>query len=142
MILWFAIPGVNHGLVSQVRTGGLCDVVVTGWCYSGRTMPYVYVIHLERPMGGKSHYTGFTQDRHTLENRIRSHRSGTGAKMLADANGLGIRWRVVRLFRVLAFKDEKRVKRYAKFLCPICQFEHMIKAVLPGDFEHTQLAAD
>jgi predicted GIY-YIG superfamily endonuclease len=103
-------------------------------------MPYVYVIHLDRPMGGSSHYTGFTQDRDTLENRIRSHRGGTGAKFLADANRLGIGWKVVRLFKVAVFKDEKRVKRVAKFLCPVCQSSTILGKALSGDAALDQAA--
>jgi predicted GIY-YIG superfamily endonuclease len=105
-------------------------------------MPYVYVIHFAEPVGTARHYTGFAQNRDHLEKRISAHRRGIGSSLTSLAVERGIEWRVVRLYKVDSFRDEKRVKRYAKFLCPVCQYEHMLKAVLPGDYEHSQIAAD
>jgi predicted GIY-YIG superfamily endonuclease len=78
----------------------------------------VYLIHFERKLHHAGHYLGYTQD---LEARIRSHRLGTGAKLMKAIKQSGIPWQVVRVWdggRDLeqALKAWKNSPRF----CPVC----------------------
>lgn len=84
----------------------------------------IYLIHLDHPIHHAQHYIGFTSD---LPTRIKTHRSGNGAKLLKHANELGILYRVVRTWRGGqwvngARRAEKNLKarKNARKICPIC----------------------
>jgi len=88
----------------------------------------VYLIHLSRPLGDLAnprgqaqHYLGWAKN---LEDRIREHRSGAGARLLAVANQQGIAWEVVRTWPG-SRELERRLKHWHKHrqLCPICRGE-------------------
>ena len=104
-------------------------------------MGFVYLIHLDRPVGHAWHYLGFTED---LDARLKAHATsrweelpepcptengglrrgrtiGDGNPLLAFANSMGISWRLARIW--FGGRDwERRLKRYknARKLCPIC----------------------
>ena len=104
-------------------------------------MPYVYVIHFHGTVCGKArHYTGFAWTREHMEERIAKHRKGVGAKFTALANFKGIGWRVVRVFRADGPYDEIRVKRYARFLCPVCQSSTILGQAITGNVALGQAA--
>lgn len=89
--------------------------------------PQVYLIHFDQPIGSDGHmaqhYIGFTQN---LVTRLRHHKAGTGAYIMAAVSRQGIPWNVVRTWDV-ATKDEgyaleSKLKacHNHKLLCPIC----------------------
>jgi len=47
----------------------------------------VYLIYFDSPLGHARHYLGFCDD---LEKRITRHKSGSGAKILAECKRVGI----------------------------------------------------
>src|SRR5215216_2264955 len=89
------------------------------------TAPVVYLVHLETKLGNPTsphgmagHYLGTTVD---LNRRLAQHRDGTGARMLAAANRLGISYDVVRTWP--GGRDvERQLKRQrnAPRLYPTC----------------------
>jgi hypothetical protein len=86
--------------------------------------PALYLLHLEAPVGGHaSHYLGECDD---LAARIKSHRRGAGARLLAAARALGIGWRLVRTWAAPTDKTarlqlERRLKNaHGPRLCPVC----------------------
>lgn len=84
-------------------------------------MGYVYLIHFERPVGNARHYIGYTE---SFEQRIESHRAGTGSALCKIANEKGINWLVVRVWHDATRQDEVRIKKStAKHICPICKFK-------------------
>lgn len=88
-------------------------------------MGIVYLLHLDSKVSGQSqHYLGYCAD-NNLNNRLASHRNGTGAKFIAEANRQQINWACVR-----TWKGDRKLERQlknrknAKFLCPQCNPEH------------------
>jgi predicted GIY-YIG superfamily endonuclease len=86
--------------------------------------PALYLLHLEAPVGGHAaHYLGQCEN---LAARMRSHRRGAGARLLAAAKALGIGWRLVRTWAAPADKAarlrlERRLKNaHGPRLCPVC----------------------
>ena len=84
----------------------------------------IYLIHLDRPIYHAQHYIGFTAN---LPDRVRTHKSGRGAKLLKHANELGIDYKVVRTWKGGQWvSDARRLERKlknlknAKRLCPVC----------------------
>jgi hypothetical protein len=83
-----------------------------------------YLIHLDQalgsdhPLGRARHYVGTTVN---LDQRLETHRSGKGARMLAAAVDRGIGFGVVRTWDG-GRETEKRIKsqRNAPRLCPAC----------------------
>jgi len=78
---------------------------------------WVYTIHLTRPLGDPMrprmsalHYTGWASDTGLLA-RLREHRAGTGARIMAAAELAGIRWHVGALQRG-SRTDERRLKQH------------------------------
>ena len=104
-------------------------------------MPYVYVIHFHDVVRGKArHYTGFAWNREHMEERIAKHRKGVGAKFTRQAFFEGIGWQLVRIYRAGGPYDEIRVKRHAKFLCPICQPSTILGQAITGNVALGQAA--
>lgn len=87
--------------------------------------PITYLLHLDRPLGGPvhfaRHYVGQTVD---LDRRLRQHREGEGARMLAVATERGISFDVVRTWPG-GRETERRIKRGHRGprLCPVCSPE-------------------
>lgn len=84
----------------------------------------IYLIHLDKPICHAQHYIGFTCN---LESRLAQHRSGHGARLLAEANKLGIRYEVVRTWKGGQWVNgarllERKLKnqKNAPRLCPVC----------------------
>ena len=91
-------------------------------------MPTVYLLHLKIPEGCNwvtRHYIGYTT--RSVKARLKRHRAGDGARMLALANNLGIRYNVVKTWnfetREEAYAFEQRFKQaghYARH-CKVCR---------------------
>jgi hypothetical protein len=86
--------------------------------------PAVYLLHLDAPIAGHAaHYLG---EAASLARRLREHRRGRGARLLAHAHRLGIAWRLVRWWPAPADEGqrldlERRLKnRHGPVLCPEC----------------------
>lgn len=79
----------------------------------------VYLLHFERPYHHARHYLGFTAE--PVEERIRRHQSGHGARLLAVIVKAGISFRLVRTWRG-GRRLERRIKSLggATRVCPIC----------------------
>lgn len=58
--------------------------------------PGVYVIHLDRPIRHVRNYLGSGK---SISGRIAGHRSGNGARVIAEANRLDIGWHVSRVWK-------------------------------------------
>jgi predicted GIY-YIG superfamily endonuclease len=82
-------------------------------------MATVYLIHFDHPFGHSSHYLGFAE---RLDARVKHHRDGTGALLLARVNEAGIGWNVVRTWENQGRVFERRLKKMKKSrcLCPVC----------------------
>ncbi|WP_017654853.1 GIY-YIG nuclease family protein [Fortiea contorta] len=82
---------------------------------------YVYLLHFNKPINPNrpaQHYLGFTKD---LDERIREHRKGKGARLTQVATQRGISFKVAEVWkgdRCLE-KQLKRQKNSRRF-CPIC----------------------
>lgn len=88
----------------------------------------VYLVHFERaigdtsnPHGSAQHYLGCAED---VEARLKEHRAGNGAKILAHVARMGIAFWVVRTWEG-GHELEKRLKAWhaSPYLCPICTEE-------------------
>lgn len=84
----------------------------------------VYLIHLDSPIEHAQHYIGFTCN---LEQRLAQHRSGCGARLLAEANRRGIEYRIVRTWKggqwvndARALERKLKKQKNAPRLCPVC----------------------
>ncbi len=54
----------------------------------------IYLIHFETKLADHAqHYLGFVEKPECLEKRLRTHRSGQGAKILRGCEKAGIKWR-------------------------------------------------
>lgn len=84
----------------------------------------VYLLHFERKLADHAgHYIGYCDDGH-LEQRIKQHRSGNGARIMEVCAERGIGFRVVRAW-MGSRGLERRLKRQknAWRLCPVCNPE-------------------
>mgnify|MGYP001769837625 CR=1 FL=1 len=89
--------------------------------------PVVYLIHFAQPIGNDrhqaQHYIGFAK---RLADRIKHHRSGNGAAIMAAVTEQGIDWQVVRTWEVATPHDgylleiKLKSRHDHKQLCPIC----------------------
>lgn len=81
----------------------------------------VYLIHFQTKLHHAEHYLGFVE--RNLAQRIKKHKAGTGAKLLAALNRAGIAWAVVRVWDDGDRAFERKLKNYKKSrcLCPVCR---------------------
>ncbi len=80
----------------------------------------VYLIHFASPLSHARHYLGWTEG--PLEERLESHRAGTGARILRACKEEGIPWTVVRTWTSVDRYFERWLKKQSnspKF-CPTC----------------------
>jgi predicted GIY-YIG superfamily endonuclease len=78
----------------------------------------VYLLHFDRPYKHARHYTGYTAD---LPARLRAHRTGHGARLLAVVAAAGIGWTLARTWPG-GRERERQLKRQggASRHCPLC----------------------
>jgi hypothetical protein len=79
----------------------------------------IHLLHLDPPLAHARHDLGSADD---LEQRLREHASGQGARLTAVALQRGITWRMVRTWRGTR-SDERRLKsrHTTPRLCPECR---------------------
>lgn len=82
----------------------------------------VYLLHFEEPYKGTQHYIGWTEE--DVVKRMREHRDGRGAKLLAHIAKVGIMFCPVRTWRGTRAL-ERKLKNYknAKRWCPLCDYK-------------------
>lgn len=79
----------------------------------------IYLIHFDRPYKHSQHYLGFSKD---LDERLKLHRSGRGAKLLQVVQDAGIEWQVVRVWHGDRYEERRLKKRKNSHqLCPVCK---------------------
>jgi predicted GIY-YIG superfamily endonuclease len=83
----------------------------------------VYLLHFDRPISERhttQHYLGFTED---IEERLREHRAGHGARLTQVANERGIGYIVVRVWEDgdRTFERKLKNRKNAPCLCPKCR---------------------
>lgn len=80
----------------------------------------VYLIHFNEKLKHAQHYVGFTKV--TLEERIKEHRNGSGARLMSVIKSLGIEWSVVKTWPDADRTFERALKNTnnTKHYCPIC----------------------
>jgi predicted GIY-YIG superfamily endonuclease len=79
----------------------------------------VYLIHFDKKYYHAQHYIGWASN---LKRRVKHHRNGTGSKLLAHLNKVGIAWNVV-WSKPGTGNDERRMKQWkkARSFCPVCK---------------------
>lgn len=82
----------------------------------------VYLIHFAQPFKHAQHYIGWTNFG-CLEQRMRHHRNGNGARLMHIVTKAGIEWTVVRTWENATKSFERRLKRTRKasIYCPVCK---------------------
>lgn len=79
----------------------------------------VYLIHFAQPFKRARHYLGSAR---VLENRLKHHRAGSGAKLLRAVQLAGIGWEVVRTWPGDKTVERKlKNRKSAPDLCPVCR---------------------
>lgn len=84
----------------------------------------VYLIHFKQKLHHAEHYIGFV-DRN-LAQRLKKHKAGTGAKLLAALNRAGIPWEVARVWQDGDRHFERKLKnrKKSRCFCPVCGAKH------------------
>jgi predicted GIY-YIG superfamily endonuclease len=92
----------------------------------GHIIGSVYLVHFARPYHGAQHYLGFSTN---ILQRVKTHRAGRGAPLLAAVTKRGICWRVVRTWKRKDGYFEQALKRgyQLRDLCPMCSGPHAYK---------------
>lgn len=82
--------------------------------------PVCYLICFDRPLAHARHYLGYAEN---LSGRMKCHRSGNGARLVAAVMRAGIGWRLVRVWPEGSRQLERKLKRQHKSrcLCPVCR---------------------
>jgi predicted GIY-YIG superfamily endonuclease len=80
---------------------------------------FVYLIHFEKKYYHAQHYIGWARN---VEKRMVHHRNGSGSKLLAHLNKIGIKWEVVMTKKGTG-DEERRMKKCkkARSFCPVCK---------------------
>jgi predicted GIY-YIG superfamily endonuclease len=89
----------------------------------GRGRVTVYLLHFSRPLGHARHYLGQTE--RDVEERVREHRAGRGARLCRRAVEAGIELVLARVWEDAPRCYEQKLKNRGGFkrLCPICRAE-------------------
>ncbi len=85
-----------------------------------RSPGVVYLLHFSEPYKHAAHYLGWTPGE--LEERLRLHQSGSGARLLEVVTNAGITFELARTWNGTR-QDERAKKRQggAGRACPICR---------------------
>lgn len=80
----------------------------------------LYLIHFDRPYRHAQHYRGYCKDGKLLS-RLRRHRQGKGARLLAVVRAAGIKFHCVRVLHNGTRAQERLLKKRGLVsICPIC----------------------
>lgn len=79
----------------------------------------VYLIHFQTPLHHARHYIGYAE---RVKSRLAHHRHGTGARLLAACNSVGIEYDIARTWEGEGRDFERKLKRCknAARYCPVC----------------------
>lgn len=93
---------------------------------------FIYVLHFDKPLHHAQHYCGCTVD---IRQRLMTHATGRGARIVQAAMEAGITWRLAALATTHVTgmrKIERQIKNWHGLaeLCPICNPERERK--IPG----------
>jgi predicted GIY-YIG superfamily endonuclease len=93
----------------------------------------VYLIHFQTNLKHARHYVGFADK---VARRLEHHKHGTGARILAACNALGIVYDIARTWEGKGRGFERKLKncKNAARYCPVCQGEH-VREYKPKDKE-------
>ncbi len=79
----------------------------------------VYLLHFSRPHHHARHYLGITDD---LKSRLKQHRKGRGARLLAVIASHGISFTLARTWQGdKALERRLKNRKASPRLCPICK---------------------
>lgn len=82
----------------------------------------VYLLHFSPAYRHAQHYLGLTRDGRPVEERLKEHRSGSGARLTRAASKAGCELIVARVWENAPFGFEMKTKgRSLRPLCPICR---------------------
>lgn len=84
----------------------------------------VYLIHFQTNLKHARHYVGYAA---RVTQRLAHHKQGTGARLLAVCNALGIEYDIARTWEGEGRDFERKLKRCkntARY-CPVCNGEHV-----------------
>ena len=87
----------------------------------------IYLIHFSSPLKHAKHYLGFVEKAEGLDNRIKKHTNGSGAKLTAAASRAGIEFTIVRVWPNgdRTFERKLKNRKEGPVLCPICNVNAM-----------------
>ncbi len=79
----------------------------------------VYLIHFLTPYKHARHYTGYAND---IDDRLKHHAAGQGARLMEVIKENNINWVCVRRWPGATRNDERKLKNSHQMprLCPIC----------------------
>lgn len=82
----------------------------------------IYILHFSRPFHHAQHYIGYT-GKDDAEDRLKRHREGRGARLLAAVAQAGITWEITAVLPGDR-TEERRLHRLnnTRKLCPLCQY--------------------
>ncbi|MEW6770040.1 MAG: endonuclease [Bacillota bacterium] len=82
----------------------------------------VYLLHFERAYKHARHYLGFVNGAESLEQRLKRHRRGDGAKLVKAVVQAGIGFELARVWPDGDRHLERQLKnrKESPRLCPIC----------------------
>lgn len=89
----------------------------------GRERVTVYLLHFSSPLGHARHYLGQTE--RDVEERVREHQVGRGARLCRKAVEVGTELVLARVWEDAQRCYEQKLKNGGGFkrLCPICRAE-------------------
>ncbi len=88
-------------------------------------MPYVYLLHFNKPLSHAQHYCGFTPN--GVEQRLAVHLAGNGARLVKAVVEAGREVEVARIWKHENWQEARSQERHLKRqhngprLCPICR---------------------
>ena len=86
------------------------------------TQGTVYLLHFSSAYKHAKHYVGYTDD---LEERLKRHRAGNGARLVEVITAAGLTFEVARTWAG-GHDLERRLKKHgATRVCPICSQDAM-----------------
>ncbi len=82
----------------------------------------VYLLHFNAPFKHARHYIGYCGE-NGLDNRLKEHRTGQGARLIAVIEDAGIDFVLARTWPRAGRDEERRLKKYHKGSqhCPLCK---------------------
>lgn len=80
----------------------------------------VYLLHFERQIAHAQHYLGYAK---VVNDRIQCHRSGNGARLVAEFVSRGIDFTVAKIWPKGNRRFERQLKnrKNARRFCPVCR---------------------